>query len=150
MRRKWQLCGQKYYFDVKGGCRDWFKTTDKEENAICDQTLKQTSCSSRTTPSTTHVGWGQERRTDHDWTIGDRKNVTCMDEFQFHLFTLESGVNSMETWIHPSLYQQFRLMVTVGDIFFAHIRFFRTSWASFKSKSFQVLLVIMFFPLWPN
>ena len=41
----------------------------------------------------------------------------------------ELGVNNMKAWIHPALYQQFRLEVVVkgvGDMFLAYFRPFVT------------------------
>lgn len=50
----------------------------------------------------------------------------------------EFGVNNMKTWIHPVLYQRFRLVVVcdgIGDLFLAHSGPLNTNWTLFKHHS---------------
>lgn len=73
------------------------------------RTLKQMVCSSRgpeqETEATVH--------TDSHWTIEERKRSDLMSlDFccHFQMVGSEFGVINMKAWIHPALYQWFRLV----------------------------------------
>jgi len=48
-----------------------------------------------------------------NWTIKDWKTLPGLMSLDIQMVGSEFGVNNMKAWIHPALYQRFRLVVVV-------------------------------------
>ena len=59
----------------------------------------------------------QFTQTHQNWTIEDWRNVAALMSLHFcchnGIVWSEVGVKNMKAWIHPALYQRFRLVVVV-------------------------------------